>query len=55
MNPAVKVKVSRWRKWTKYYIVIPKKIVQQLGIKKGDQLEITVSQSRIIFEKRKNE
>ena len=45
----VKVKVSKWRKWTKYYVVIPKIIVKKLGLRKGEELEVIFNDEEIRF------
>ncbi len=47
----VRIKVSRWKKWTKYYVVIPKRIVRQLDLKKGERLRISLVGDKIVLER----
>jgi len=43
------------KKYTKYVAVIPPKIVEELGIKEGEELSIKVKNGKMILEKMNNE
>jgi len=53
----VKVKVSRWRKWVKFFVVFPKELVEILKLKKGEPLYIHTNENSgiIVISRRKLE